>query len=186
MTLTHTHTIPCCFCTQFKSVCSALLLSPYSTTSNAHTHLQTRCFYVSECVLSPARHCIKVHGSSASRVARYRSVITAATGGLFSRKKKPFAFSPLQPTGITSCSPAAPPPLPCLLLPDPQFSEPGRADVRVLRDRLPIAETAGRRSLMGRENTSGELTPLNLTTQTALNLLEMTKGWKANANKHTY
>lgn len=64
-----------------------------------------------------------------------------------------------------------------MLLPDPQFSEPGRADVRVLRDRLPIAETAGRRSLMGRENTSGELTPLNLTTQTALNLLEMTKGW---------
>ena len=110
-THTHTHThSPVAFVRNsslYVPHCCCHTIRPLQT----HTHLQTCCFHVSEWVRLIS--CSTLHQGTQPlclRLTHYHCVITAATGGLFSGKK-PLTFSLLQPTGTTSRSPAAPPPL---------------------------------------------------------------------------
>ncbi len=110
-THTHTHThslISSCFCTQFKSVCSALLLSHYSTTSHTHTspHTLLWCGRVCASYLllnTPSRYIAPLP------LSHTIILLSLQLQGVSLAKTR--TFSPLQPTGSTSCSPAAPPPL---------------------------------------------------------------------------
>lgn len=110
-----------------------------------HTPLQTCTFYVSECIcfLSPGPHCIKVCCSSATLSFCYH----CSYRGSLSKKKASLSCS---------FSQQAPPPvllqhlLPLLLaFAKTTVNQAKQGWCKSVKMCLPIAETAGRRSLMG-------------------------------------